>query len=268
MSNSGSVDGIKRNLFKNTESLNKSNEKLSSGKRINKGSDDPAGLAVAASLNADTVVLTQASRNISDGSSISEIKDAVYSSLSDISIRQQELAAQSSNGTLNDSQRASLNQEFQALTEEANRIVNATTYNGQQVIESNVTLQVGTDSSSSSQITISDNNIKSIVSQLSNQSIDSIENAQSALTTVQSYAEQVSQSRGQLGAESSRLDSASSSIESKKEANQIAESRVRDADIAEELSRRIASEIGQRIDVALLAQASKLNTATALNLLR
>ena len=93
----GSVDNIKRNLFNQTEQLNKSYQKLSSGKRINSASDDAAGLAIADQLAADSVELSQGSRNISDASSVTNIQDGVYSSLGDISSRLSELATQSSN---------------------------------------------------------------------------------------------------------------------------------------------------------------------------
>ena len=267
MSSSGSVDGIKRNLLRKTEDLNKSNERLASGKRINKASDDAAGLGIALALAADTVQLTQASRNISDGGSLAAIREGVYSSLSNISTRQAELATQASNGTLSDAQRASLNQEFQALSEEANRIVASTTFNGQQVADSSVTIQAGTGSDANSQIQLVSPALGETVAALLPLDISSQDSARSALTQVQSFLENVSQSQGQLGAESSRLEVANNNVLSRREATQAAESRIRDVDYAEEVSRRVAADIGQQTTTALFAQAQKLNAFTVQRLL-
>ena len=259
MTSNGSVDNIKRNLYKQTEELNKSNRKLSSGLRINSAADDAAGLAIADELLNDTVELSQASRNIGDGSSLSAIQDGVYSSLGDISGRLQELATQSANGTLNDEQRGTINQEFQGLTEEANRIVQSTSFNGQNVFSGSSSIQVGTDSQSSSQISLKDPGIAQTVSQLLPLSVDSQANARTAIDQLDTFTQQLAQNRGDLGAQQSRLDSANSTVQTQRDNSIQAESRIRDLDYAEELSKRTALLISQDSSTALLAQAGKLN---------
>jgi flagellin len=261
MGSNGSVDNIKRNINRQTEELNRSNNKLASGKRITKASDDAAGLAIADKLQADSVQLSQASRNIADGGSLSEIQDGVYSSLSDIGSRLSELATQSSNGTLSDAQRSSLNQEFQALSEEATRIVASSSFNGQNVFSGSTTVQVGTDSSASSSITLSDPKLGETVAALRPLSIDSQANAQNTLSAVQSFSDLLSRSRGDLGAQQARLDTANSSVQVQSDAAIAAESRIRDLDYAEEVSKRAALLIAQDSSTALLAQANKLNAS-------
>ena len=257
----GSVDNIKRNLFNQTEQLNKSYQKLSSGKRINSASDDAAGLAIADQLAADSVELSQGSRNISDASSVTNIQDGVYSSLGDISSRLSELATQSSNGTLSDSQRGSLNQEFQALSQEANRIVSSTSFNGQNVFAGNTNVQVGTDSSANSTITLNDPGLGKTVGDLQPLSIDTQANAQATLDTLSSFTQSLAQNRGDLGAQQSRLDTANNVNQTQRDNSIAAESRIRDLDYADQVATNVALQIGQQGSVALLAQASKLNAS-------
>ena len=125
-SNIASLDAQRR-LGQSTASLSKSFERLSSGLRVNKASDDAAGLSVAASLDVDARVFNQGVRNLNDGISYLNIAEGATSSLKDILIRMRELATQSSNGTLKDTQRLALDGENQALIGEYNRILQTTT---------------------------------------------------------------------------------------------------------------------------------------------
>jgi len=121
--------GVIRRLNQSGESLSRVFEQLSSGQRINRASDDAAGLAVAAGLNVDSRILGQAVRNLSDGTSILNIADQALGQLTSIVNRQLELAEQSSNGVFSDSQRAALELEDQALRDEYNRILESTSFN-------------------------------------------------------------------------------------------------------------------------------------------
>lgn len=112
-----------------------SSEKLSSGLRINKASDDAAGLAISASLNADNRVYGQAIRNVNDGISLLTIAEGALQALTSITTRQLELAHQSANGSLTAAQRKALGQEADALTKEFNRITESTTFNGIAVFD-------------------------------------------------------------------------------------------------------------------------------------
>lgn len=257
---SDGVDGIKRLLTLKSEQLSKSFSKLAAGTRILSASDDAAGLAIADALKNDAVVYSAASRNDQDGQSLTAIQDGVYESLSNIGTRLQELSTQSANGTLSDAQRTSLNQEFQALSQEANRIVQATTFNGQQVFDgSSTAIQVGTDSSANSRINLTDPNLGGTVAALQPLSIATQAGAQSAIDQVSSFTANLSQSRGQLGAEQARLSVANNNIQSQRETSLAAESRIRDLDVAEETSRNLALRISQQANTSILAQASNLN---------
>jgi flagellin len=122
--------GAQRQLGKTTQALTDVYERLSSGMRINKASDDAAGLAIADSLKADARIFTQGIKNINDGISAINIADSALSSLSEIIIRQKELATQAANGSYTLTQRKAVHQEARALTDEYNRIVSTTKFNG------------------------------------------------------------------------------------------------------------------------------------------
>lgn len=137
-----------RRLAQNTGSLQETFSRLSSGLRITKASDDPAGLQVASLLNVDARVYSQAVRNINDGLSLFAIADGAMSQLSDIITRSQELAEQAANGTLGIVQRKSLHAEALALRNEFNRIINTTSFNGLKLLDrssGSANMQVGYD---------------------------------------------------------------------------------------------------------------------------
>lgn len=135
-----------RRIGQSTRALSDSFSRLSSGLRINKASDDAAGLAIAESLKTDSRVYTQGVRNANDGISLLSVAEGAVESLSNILIRMGELAEQSANGTLDNSQRTALHEEAMALRDEYNRIVESTEFNDLALIDStlsDIALQVG-----------------------------------------------------------------------------------------------------------------------------
>jgi flagellin-like hook-associated protein FlgL len=134
-------------LLKASEKLQTSFERLSSGLRINRASDDPAGLAMASALQTDSRLMAQAVRNVNDGLSAVNIIQGALEQLSIISTRQSELATQAANGVYSLEQRKVMNTEANALVEEFNRIVNTTEFNGINLLDGSQTalnLQAGT----------------------------------------------------------------------------------------------------------------------------
>src|SRR5262249_11037747 len=143
-----------RHLEETGSSLNRALERLSSGVRINDAFDDAAGLAIADKLQRDVRVLGQAIRNANDGVSALAIGEKALGSVTDILSRLSELASQSATGTVTNTQRSAIQQEFTALLSEVGRLSNNTTFNGVQLLSAGttVTLQVGLDGSTNSQI--------------------------------------------------------------------------------------------------------------------
>ncbi len=127
--------GIQRVLDLNAKEAGETVQRLSTGMRINRASDDAAGLAVSSSLNTDVRTFTQAVRNVNDGVSALSVAEQALSQLSSIVIRQQELATQAANGVFSLEQRRAIDAEAKALTDEYNRIVATTSFNGTALLQ-------------------------------------------------------------------------------------------------------------------------------------
>ncbi len=259
---------VDRSLSKRQSGVDKSFEKLSSGKDINRASDNPAGLAVASQLLAGADTSAVAARNISDGVSIAAIAEGAVGSASEITTRLAELATQASNGTLSDDQRGALNNEYQALRSELDRISQTTEFNGQKLLSgsSATALQVGTDASAASQISLTLPGVSSdslgIAPDISNQA-----NARQAIEQAKSAQATLAASRGEIGSTVSRLGTAYENLKSYEVNSREAASRIVDADVAKESSLLIANRIGQQAAVAVKAQAN-IGPSLALDLLR
>jgi flagellin len=261
-----------KNLAGSTRGIQRAFERLSSGLRINRASDDAAGLAIAESLKADARVASVAIRNASDGISIIAITDGAISSITNTLSRLAELAEQSANGVFDTGQRSALQLEFTALTSEVERIALTTEFNGLGLLSGggNVVFQVGFDGGSLSQVTYS--GVQATLAALGlaganssahTYSINAASNeaAQSAsrlaLDAVNRAIVSVTRNRGTLGAAESRLESAISNLRVARENFTAAESRIRDADVASEAAELTRLTILQQAGTAILAQANQ-----------
>lgn len=148
---------IGRNLERASTQVSKSFERLSSGERINRGSDDAAGLAISGSLNARSRIYGQSIRNINDAVSQLNVVSSAVSGLSELVNRLAELSAQAANGTLSGKQRIVINKEASALVAEYNRTVESTQYGGIAVLDGtadNITLSVGVGEGATSEVRV------------------------------------------------------------------------------------------------------------------
>lgn len=268
LKSSDGVSSIQRSLNDSLSKLRDSNERLSSGKRINKASDDAAGLAIVAQLEAEVATSRVASNNVGYGAALANIAEGAYEQAGNITGRLAELATQASNGTLSDGQRSALNNEFQALTTELDRISATTTFNGQQVLGSSNDIQVGTDSSENSKVTLNISSISSASLGFSGASIATQGGAQAALDLAKSANQSVAGSRSEIGAVENRLSVALSNLQTAVVNNEEAASRIRDADISKEAADRVGFEIRAKASISLLAQASKSNANSVMRLLQ
>jgi flagellin len=271
-----------RRLADASDSLGKTYEKLSSGQRINRASDDAAGLAIADSLRASQRVATVAIRNANDGISTIGIADSALSQIGNVLSRLAELSEQSANGVFSTVQRSALSNEFVALSSEIERIATTTTFNGVKLLSggSNLVLQVGFDSTSTSQIsfqgvqgTLQSLGLANAGSSVLNVELNgtSIEAGQSAsrtaLDAVNSAVSSLASTRGRLGAVESRLNVAITNLTVARENFAAAESRIRDVDVASEAAELTRLSILQQAGASVLAQANQ-QPSLALSLLR
>jgi flagellin len=271
-----------RRLSIASDALGTTYERLSSGQRINKASDDAAGLAIADALRANQRVASVAIRNANDGISTIAIADSALGEIGNVLSRLAELAEQSANGVFSTTQRSALQNEFTALSSEVERIAVTTEFNGVRLLSGNSTLvlQVGFNSGSTSQIsytgvqgTLAALGLASANTSALSFSINgvTIAEGQSAsrlsLDAVISAISSLASTRGVLGAAESRLRVAINNLSVARENFASAESRIRDVDVASEAAELTRLGILQQAGAAILAQANQ-QPGLALSLLR
>ena len=270
--NNPSSINAQRLLAANSERLAKSVERISSGVRINKASDDAAGLAVSESLRSDIRAMRQAMRNANDGISMINVTEGALNEQSSILIRLRELASQSSTGTVGSTERQTIQLEFNSLRNEVDRITESTTFNGQGLIDgalasgiaaaNQVVLQIGINSNSNSQINLNEEmNLSAITStalSIQNLSLTSIDNALTALASLNTAISSVAQGRGKVGAVQNRLTRTIANLSVTIENLQAAESSIRDADIAEEIAELTRNQILVQSATAMVGQANMI----------
>ena len=271
-----------RRLGNATQKLGQSYEKLSSGQRINKASDDAAGLAIADSLRANQRVASVAIRNANDGISTIAIADSALGEIGNVLSRLAELAQQSANGVFSAVQRSALSNEFVALGSEVERIAITTEFNGVKLLSGNasVVLQVGFNSTSTSQISyngvqgtlaalgLATANASALTFSLNGTTLPEGQSASRlALDAVNTAIQSLASTRGTLGAAQSRLEVAINNLGVARENFAAAESRIRDVDVASEAAELTRLGILQQAGASILAQANQ-QPGLALSLLR
>ena len=230
----------------NNGRLAQSVERISSGIRINRGSDDAAGLAISEGLRSDIRALRQAVRIANDGVSLINVTEGALNEQSGILIRLRELASQAATGTVGSTERATIQLEFTALRNELDRIAQTTEFNGQKLIEgslastvtstNHILIQVGLDSTSHSRIDInSEVDLGAMTStglSIHQLSVTSAAAALTALEQVNTSIGTLTAGRGKIGAVQNRLIRTISTISIAVENLSAAESAIRDEDIA------------------------------------
>jgi flagellin len=248
-------------------SLQKTLLQLSSGSRLNSGADDAAGLAIADGLHANITALTQSARNASDGVGSLQVADGALAQVTALLNRAVTLATEASTGTVSDPQRVTINAEFTAIKAEIDRIGSSTNYNGGQVFTATATaiyLSDGTGGGSSS-ITVTTGALSSAAigfsgtpTDISADVLTSAAAAQTALGHLTTAIAGVAGDRGALGAETNRLQSASSVITNQVQNLTNAEDGIRAADIPSAVANMSRLTILQQTGMAALQQSNQM----------
>ncbi len=247
-----------RNLGVTDGQMNKSLEKLSSGLRINRAADDAAGLAVSEKMRSQVRGFMQAMRNAQDGISLIQTAEGALNETHSVLQRMRELAVQAASDTLTDDDRAQLQLEVAELLSEVDRIATGITFNTQALLDGTYSakvLQVGPNSGETITITIAD------MQAASGLSVDGVDisdqtGADGALASIDAAIETVSGERATLGAIQNRLEHTVASLGVSAENLQAAESRIRDVDMALEMTQFTRSQILIQAGTAMLAQAN------------
>jgi len=275
------INGVNAQNQLNTNNVNLSRTllRMSSGKRINSGADDAAGLQIADSLRANTYALNQAVRNANDGINVSQIADGALQQIGNLLTRSVTLAEEAATETVDATGRSSLNNEFTQIQAEIGRIATQTNFNGYKIFDSSgvngsLSIFVG-DTTGKSSISVSINTIStgggSVTdlggTNLATVNLTSMSSAASSLTTIKGALNAVSSIRAGIGSGINRLQSAVSVLQTQSQNTQAAESSIRDANIAEEVANLTKYQILSQSGVAALSQANS-SSQSVLSLLR
>jgi len=248
-----------RNLSNVSERLAGNYARLSSGLRIATAADDAAGLGISERMRAQIRSLHQASRNAQDGISVVQTAEGSMGEVNGNLTRMRELAVQAANGTLNTGDRAVLDQEFQALINEIDRVADQTTFNEVNLFDgstASIALQVGTNSGETISLTLEDMTSTALALSGATFDLTTVTNASAALATLDTAIDSVTSFRGDLGAVQNRLNSTVRNIAATAENLSAAESRIRDVDVAMETADLTRNSILQQAALAVLAQAN------------
>lgn len=271
-----------RYLKQSTGRLSQIFERLGTGQRVNRSSDDAAGLGIAEGLRSDARVATVSIRNATDGISVISIADAALAQVGNILNRLLELAQQSASATYSNQQRSAMQSEYIALTSEIERIATVTEFDGNKLLVGGSTMafQVGFDGSSLSSFVMS--NVQATLTELGladpGSSIpaysliattedESTEAARLAVEAITDAVTRLNRSRGSIGALQSRLQATIANLSVARESFQQSEGGIMDADVAEEAAEMAKATVQQQAGAALLAQAN-LQPRMVLELLR
>lgn len=254
--------------------LQKSLEKLSTGLRINRASDDAAGLSVSESLRTQVNGLAMNKRNAMDGIALLNIAEGAMNEVSAMLQRMREMAIQADNDTLTLQERGYLDLEYQNLLSEIDRTVNATKYNGQSLLSGD---GFGLVNSATSVLHIGPNNVNGVDTiqvqidtvttatpglDLKGGSLtgvtlaDSKTNINEAITSLDAAIVRVNSIRANLGAYINRLEHTVNNIENQHSNMSAAESTIRDTDFADETTNFTRNQIIMQSATAMLAQAN------------
>lgn len=267
---------IQRSIGTSKFKLGNSLSKLASGKRINKAMDDAAGLAIAEKMGGQIKSLEQATKNISQGSAMVRTAEGGMSQISDMLVRGRELAMQASNGTLSDSQRQTINNEYSQIMSEIDRQTGTTEFNGKKLLTGdlapgaaeNVEVQAGANGSPENRISLNEISATDTASLgLTGSSVDTAANAGAALNEIDNAITSVNQSRGNIGAVEGRLQSAANNVAVERENLMAAQSQIQDLDYAAEVSNFSQRQTLLSAGISSLSQSLKTRESTVGGLL-
>ena len=255
-----------KNLSKTASALGESVNRLSSGLRINRAGDDAARSAISSELTAHTQGVYQARRNASDSVSMVQTAEGAMQEMTGIVQRMRELSVQAANeGTMDTTERGYLDQEFQLLESELDRIVSVTEFNGSKLIDGSLStgtnFQVGFKNTGNDRISLSIANTGSTSLGINDELLTTAAGAQKAIAALDSALGTINTQRATLGATQNRLEMTINNLSASYENHAASLSRIRDVDVAEETARFTSNQILASAGTSVLAQANALPQA-------
>ncbi len=274
--NSSILNNLLNNIERNKSGLSSSLEKIASGRRLNRAGEDPASNSIATQLRSEIRTLSQAVKNVSSGTNFIRNVEGSLATISDLVTRGRELAVQSANGTIGPAERKIINQEFEQIKSEIDRISQSAEFNGQPLLDGSlapdsanqVDIQAGSGSGPENRININVVDSTSTESLgLADSDISTTQGAQQAFTDLDSALSALSATRGEVGALGNRLMITSNGLTTRIENLTSAESTLADTDLAAEITSLQSRLTLFQSSIKSLALQLRLNEQTSGKLL-
>ena len=252
-----------RNLSTNQNALSKNLEKLSSGYKINRAGDDAAGLAISETMRSQINGLNQAVNNANDAVGLIQTAEGAMTETHSMLQRMKTLTTQAANGTYTETARKNIKAEIDALNSEITRIATTTEFNGETPLNpekqgQNLTFFIGASADKTNQMTVAQQTMTAKALTLDKIEVDTTDKAFKAMASVDAAIEKVSSYRATLGAAQNRLEHTVNNLKVTSENITSAESRIRDTDMADEITAYTKNNILLQAAQSMLSQSNAM----------
>lgn len=251
-----------RNLSTNQSALSKNLEKLSSGYKINRAGDDAAGLAISETMRSQINGLNQAVNNANDAIGLIQTAEGAMTETHSMLQRMKTLTTQAANGTYTKTARTNIKAEIDALNKEITRIATTTEFNGEKplspVKKGNLTFFIGASAATANAMTVAQQTMTAKDLKVDGIEVDNTTNAFKAIASVDAAIETVSTYRATLGAAQNRLEHTVNNLKVTSENITSAESRIRDTDMADEITAYTKNNILLQAAQSMLSQSNAM----------
>ena len=254
-----------RNLSTNQSALSKNLEKLSSGYKINRAGDDAAGLAISETMRSQINGLNQAVNNANDAIGLIQTAEGAMTETHSMLQRMKTLSTQAANGTYTQTARDNIKAEIDALNKEITRIATTTEFNGEKPLSpdtktkgKNLTFFIGASADASNAMTVAQMTMTAAALTIDQIAVDNTTNAFKAMKSIDAAIEKVSTYRATLGAAQNRLEHTVNNLKVTSENITSAESRIRDTDMADEITAYTKNNILLQAAQSMLSQSNAM----------
>ena len=254
-----------RNLSTNQSALSKNLEKLSSGYKINRAGDDAAGLAISETMRSQINGLNQAVNNANDAVGLIQTAEGAMTETHSMLQRMKTLSTQAANGTYTKTARDNIKAEIDALNKEITRIATTTEFNGEKPLSpdtktkgKNLTFFIGASADASNAMTVLQMTMTATALTIAQIAVDTTTNAFKAMKSIDAAIEKVSTYRATLGAAQNRLEHTVNNLKVTSENITSAESRIRDTDMADEITAYTKNNILLQAAQSMLSQSNAM----------
>lgn len=243
-------------------------QQLATGKRLINAGVDAAGFTISQRLNTEFKSAYQAVRNIYDGIGALNVADQGISSIQDTLSRMRELATRASNGTLPDEAKTALQEEFNQLRQGITETVRQTEYNNKNLLNGEFQVELPLDANGREHLNVGIQDLRPEALNLEDIDLTTQEGAEQALEVLGNAAQQVTDTRTQVGTYVNRLGTAAENILNRAENAGEAEERIAGADIARTMAEYLKNQNLEQMTSLLLGQTGQLNATSILNILQ